>query len=432
MFGQPRGVLSLASTEMWERFSFYTMQSILVLYAGASLAKGGMGWDAKTALLISGMYGAAVYATPVLGGFVADKFIGAKKSVALGGILMCIGHFVLALHSKTAFFSALVLLCVGCGLLKPSITSMVGECYSENDTRRESGFSIFYMAINVGGFAGPFLAGSLSDNFGYHVAFVVAGFGLIVGLLNFYYACQNGLKDLGNQVSQRAQEHNPPPKLTRLEKQRMYVFMGMCVANIVWNVVYALPYGLLTLYAEKNIERTFLGLQIPPTWFYGMYSVFIIAFSPLLGGLYNFLARKKIPFTLSYKLAVGYLSLAIGCAALLPTITKIAQDPHVQVPSTGLMIFYVIFAFSELLTVPVLLAAATRLSTKYYATRMVSFNIVVSWSMGAWISGVVSSWTVNVGAILLFKVLIAACTLFGLLHILINRKVESLCQAEGS
>lgn len=428
MFGQPRGVLALASTEMWERFSFYTMQSILVLYAGASIAKGGMGWDDKTALMVSGMYGAAVYATPVLGGLVADKYIGAKRAVALGGILMCLGHFVLALRSEVAFFTALMLLCVGCGLLKPSITSMVGDCYSEHDERRETGFSIFYMAINIGGFIGPFLAGSLSESFGYHIAFVTAGFGLVVGLINFYIASCNSLKPVGNQPNRGTQQSQEHPKLTRVEKQRMLVFMGMCVANIVWNIVYALPYGLLTIYAEKNVERTFLGHQIPATWFWGMYSIFIIAFSPMLGAFYNYLANKKIPFTLSNKLGIGYLSLALGCSALLPMVMKIAQDPHAQVSSTGLIIFYIIFAISELLTVPVLLSAATRLSPKRYATRMVSFNIVVSWSMGAWISGLVSSWTVNVGATSLFFVLITACTFFGVLHMLSNQKVEELCE----
>lgn len=428
MLNQPKGVLSLASTEMWERFSFYTMQAILVLYTAASLQKGGLGWSEKDALFITGIYGGAVYATPALGGILADRYLGAKKAVAIGGILMCLGHFILAVHSEIAFFSALILLCIGCGLLKPCISSMVGECYEEKDSRRESGFALFYMAINIGGFFGPFLAGNISEKFGYHYAFTMAGFGLIVGLINFYIACRSSLAPMGNKSTQTLLKNKQfIPPLTLLEKRRILIYMAMCVANIVWNVVYGLPYGLLTLYAENNIDRSFLGYQIPSTWYYGMYSVFIVILSPLLGGFYNFLVRKKINFTLSYKLAAGYFSVALGCAALLPTVIKISQNPHVHVNSTGLIIFYLIFSLSELLTVPVLLAAATQLAPQRYASRMVSFNIVVSWSLGAWIAGVVSGWTINVGAKSLFLTLIIFCSIFGLTHLLSNKKVEALC-----
>lgn len=295
MLNQPKGVLALASTEMWERFSFYTMQAILVLYAAASLSKGGLGWSQKDALYITGLYGAAVYATPALGGILADRYLGSKKAVALGGILMCLGHFILAIHSVVAFFTALILLCIGCGLLKPCISSMVGECYDEKDSRRESGFALFYMAINIGGFIGPFLAGSISDSYGYHYAFAMAGFGLIVGLFNFYIACKKSLVHVGNDCVKcdvKAAKYVAP--LTKVEKRRMFVYMAMCVANIMWNIVYGLPYGLLTLYAENNINRTILGYQIPSTWYYGMYSIFIVILSPVLGAFYNFLARKNI------------------------------------------------------------------------------------------------------------------------------------------
>ena len=203
MLNQPKGVFSLASTEMWERLSFYTMQAILVLYAAASLTKGGLGWSEKDALFITGLYGAAVYATPALGGILADRYLGSKKAVAIGGILMCLGHFILAIHSEIAFFSALILLCVGCGLLKPCISAMVGECYEEKDARRESGFALFYMAINIGGFIGPFLAGSISDNYGYHYAFATAGVGLLVGLFNFYLASRKNLANVGNECTKK-------------------------------------------------------------------------------------------------------------------------------------------------------------------------------------------------------------------------------------
>ncbi|MES2613822.1 MAG: peptide MFS transporter [Bdellovibrionota bacterium] len=431
MLNQPKGVLSLASTEMWERFSFYTIQTLLVLYAAASLTKGGLGWSEKDALYITGLYGAAVYATPALGGILADRYLGAKKAVAVGGILMCCGHFIMAIQSEFAFFVALILLCVGCGLLKPCISSMVGECYEEKDPRRESGFALFYMAINIGGFIGSFLAGNISNTYGYHYAFAMAGFGLIVGLVNFYIVCKKSLSHVGNNYAKNTIKiKKTVTPLTKLEKRRLLVYMAMCVANIVWSIVYGLPYGLLTLYAENNIDRTIFGFQIPSTWYYGMYGLFIVIFAPILGVFYNFLAKKNINFTLSNKLAIGYFTVALGCMALLPTVMKISHDPKAHVASTGLIIFYVIFALSELLTVPVLLSAATRLAPQRYVSRMVSFNIVVSWSLGAWISGVVSGWTINIGATSMFVTLIISCSTFGILHKIFDKKVESLCEEE--
>lgn len=430
MFQQPKGVLALATTEMWERASFYTMQAILVLYASAAISKGGLGWSEKQALFLTGIYGAGVYVTPAFGGILADRYFGSKISVALGGILMCLGHFILAIHSEFAFFSALVLLCVGCGFLKPCISSMVGECYEEKDTRRESGFALFYMAINMGSCLGPFLAGTVSDNYGYHIAFGMAGFGLIFGLINFYYACRTSLKKIGNESKQSyAKRKEVYPSLTKLEKTKLIVYMIMCVTNILWNIVYGLPYGLLTIYAENNIQRTIFGFQIPAPWFFGMYGLFIVILSPILAYFYNYLARKNINFTLNKKLALGYFTVALGCFILLPTVMKIEHNPHTLVSSTGLIIFYLIFALSELLTIPVLLSAATKLAPPHYAARMVSFNIVVSWSLSAWLSGMLSGWAVQSGVTLLFKCLIILTALSGLLHVIFDRKVERLCQS---
>jgi POT family proton-dependent oligopeptide transporter len=208
----------------------------------------------------------------------------------------------------------------------------------------------------------------------------------------------------------------------------MFIFMMMCVANIVWNVVYGLSYGLLTLYAEHNVQRNFLGFHIPATWFYGMYSVFLVAFSPFLSMFYNYLNKKKINFTLNKKLSAGYLTAALGCMVLLPMVIAISHDHHAQVGSGALILFYMIFALSELLTLPVLLSAATKMSPKSHGARMVSFNLVVSWSFGAWIAGLLSGLTVNVGATSLFMSLIISCLLFAFLHLFFDKKLEELCE----
>ena len=344
---------------------------------------------------------------------------------------MCTGHFIMAIHSEFFFFIALILLCVGCGLLKPCITSMVGECYGENDSRQESGFTFFYMAINFGGFIGSFASGSISDNFGFHYAFAIAGVGLAVGLVHFYFASKQSLKLIGNDCSKLIlKTTRNVVKVTKLEKRRMTIFMMMCIANIVWNVVYGLSYGLLTLYAENNVERSLFGFHIPATWFYGMYSVFLVAFSPFLASFYNYISKKKINFTVNKKLSLGYITAALACLVLLPMVITISHHHDAKVASGPLVLFYIIFAVSELITLPTLLSAATKMSPKSHAARMVSFNLVVSWSFGAWIAGILSGLTVNIGATSLFVGLITCCIIFAFLHLAFDKKIEILCEHE--
>jgi POT family proton-dependent oligopeptide transporter len=432
MIQQPRGVFWLSFTEMWERFSFYSIQAILVLYAAAGLGKGGLGWSEKEALFISGLYGAAVYTTPALGGMLADKYFGSKRSVALGGILMCLGHFLMAIRSEILFFVSLTLLCLGCGLLKPCITSMVGECYPKSDKRQEAGFTFFYMAINFGGFIGSFASGALSDFYGFHMAFAAAGIGLLIGLVHFYFAGKHSLKEIGNKIPKLTfQERVRFVSLTPIEKRRMYIFMFLCVVNIVWNVVYGLSYGLLTLYAENNVQRSLFGFQIPATWFYGMYSVFLVLFSPFLAAFYQKVSKKKNNLTINKKLCFGYLTAALACLILLPMVVQISHNHHAQVSSIPLILFYVIFAISELVTLPALLSAATTMSPKSHGARMVSFNLVVSWSFGAWIAGILSGLTVSVGATSLFVGLILCCLVFAIFHKLFDKKCEQMCHDEN-
>lgn len=430
MFGLPKTVLSLSNTEMWERFSFYTMQSILVLFASAPLAKHGMGWSDQNAIFISGFYGAAVFATPILGGWIADNWLSAKKSVALGGILMCLGHFILAIPNLIAFFIALTMLIVGCGFLKPCISSMVGECYDEGDNSRDSGFAFFYMTINIGGFFGPMMGGWVSEHYSYNLAFIFAGIGLIVGLTQYAYACKTTIHHIGNHTN-RAKKKSAKTKkpLSLLEKRKLAVLIVLSVTNIAWSVVYALPYGILTLYADRNINNNWFGFKIASTWYYGAYSLYIVILTPILSKVYSYCERKKINFTLSNKLGWGYLTLGLGSLALIPTIAAIVHNPKAVVQPWGLIIFYIIFALSELLVNPVLLSAATRLSPPHLVSTMVAFFMLVSWCLGQMIGSWVSGWSLthSFNPLDLFISIVGLSFVLGIVHFLVNKLIESMC-----
>lgn len=426
----PRGVIALSSVEMWERFSFYTMQSLLVLYAAAKISDGGLGWTNAQALLLTGYYGALVYVSPILGGIIADKVIGRKVSVLLGGIIMMFGHASLAFHGETMMYMGILLLIIGCGLLKPAISAMVGEFFPASETsRKESAFAIFYMSINIGGFIGPMIGGYVQQEKGFGWAFAMAAFGLFIGVVNFIVASKRSLKGIG-EIRTKAEKKSTTTPWTGNEKIKVTVYLVLCVSNIFWNIIYALPYGLLTLYADKNIDRHVGSFTIPATWYFGMYGLLIIIYSPLVAFFYQGYQNKfGRDITLSNKLAVAYLLIAAGCFVLLPLVKAIAANPHFVGSSWYLIGFYTLFALSELLTVPVLLSAATTFAPHGFSATLVSLNMAISWAIGAWLGGVFGAMTQDYNPGTIFTWTIGLCFVFAIGHFLTNRKIEQVMRS---
>lgn len=427
----PRGVVALSSIEMWERFSFYTMQSILVLYAAAAINKGGLGWSNADALKLTGLYGALVYASPLFGGWIADKLMGNKTAVFVGSIIMMCGHGTLAIPGSTsALYIGLLLLVIGCGLMKPSISAMVGAFYGKHDeANKEAGFAIFYMSINIGGFLGPLVAGLVAEKYNYSAAFGTAAIGLVVAIINFFICKNKSLKNYGNLKPKTTEKNDYV--WTRADHKRFWTFIGLSVSNIFWNVIYALPYGLLTLYADKNIGRSVLGWEVPSSWFFGMYGGMIIILSPLMAILYQTIDKKtKFNFTISYKLGIGYILLAVACLFLMPLLIQIGANPNYVGSAWYLILFYAFFAISELITVPVLLSAATTFAAPGYAATLVSLNMCISWAIGAYLGGEFGALTQSVNPALMFKWVIGLCVVFLIGHVLSNKKIEQIILAK--
>ena len=426
-FNYPRGVIALSSVEMWERFSFYTMQSLLVLYASASLINGGLGWSEADALRLVGYYGALVYVSPIIGGIIADKIIGRKLAVLFGSITMMCGHAALAVPGKHMLYVGLVLLIIGCGLMKPAISALVGEFFKSTETSlKESSFAIFYMSINIGGFLGPMIGGYVQQTHGYPSAFALAACGLLIGIINFLLTKNHSLKDVGNILHETQQQRLP---WTKLEKHKLLTYLILCVSNIFWNAIYVLPYGLLTLYADKNIDRHIGNFLIPSTWYFAVYGLLIIIYSPLIAAFYQFYRTKTGgDLTLSHKLAWGYVLVAAGAVILLPLIKQIGINPHYVGNSGYLLGFYSLFALSELLTIPVMLAAATTFAPHGFSATLVSLNMAISWALGAWLGGEFSALTESYNPVTMFAGVIGLCLVFALGHSLSNRNIEQILQ----
>lgn len=428
----PRGVFALSTIEMWERFSFYSMQSILVLYAVAATTKGGMGWTNAEALRLTGLYGSLVYASPILGGLVADKLLGKKRAVIIGAIIMMCGHGILAISTHViSLYTALLFLIIGCGLMKPSISAMVGDFYGKHEeANKEAGFAVFYMSINIGALAGSLLSGVVAGKFGYSIAFGMAAVGLVIAIVSYLLTRNKSLANVGslnNDNSKNDKKHS----WTRADYKRLYAFLTLCVCSIFWFVIYGLPYGLLTLYADKNISRTVLGFEIPATWFFAMYGGVIIIAAPIVSIMYEFIATKtKFNFTMSYKITLSYTFLAIAALFVLPLVTQISINSHYVGSCWYLILFYVFFALSELFILPVLLSAATTFAPEGYSATFVSLNLCISWAIGAYLGGEFGALTQSINPALMFKGVIGLSIVFALGHLFSNKKIENIIDAK--
>ncbi|MCD6045984.1 MAG: hypothetical protein K0R48_1147 [Gammaproteobacteria bacterium] len=423
----PKGVRALSTIEMWERFSFYMLQTLLVLYANDSPAAGGLGWSAEAAIRISGTYGAFVYISPVIGGFIADKFLGRRFGSAVGAVLMGIGQLTIMLHSTAAFYLGLSLLVLGCGLLKPSLSAMVGEFFSEQDHKRHSAFAVFYMAINIGALMGTFLSGLVALHWGYRSAFLLGALGFIIALINLFIASRGSLKMIGIR---RARGLAPLSPLTPIEKTRIKVYLGMCLGNIVWNVIYAMPFGLLTYYAAHHIRNVIGGYTFPVTWYVAFYALLIIIFSYVLAKVYDFLHGRGVSLTVNRKLSFSYWLLVASCVSLLPLIYAIEHNPEYMGSPWPLITFYIVFSVSELLTIPVMLSAATQIAPKAYAAIMISANISISWGLGSYLGGEFGALTLHYSAMMLFSIVIIVSALLAVGHKRFDAYYEKLTGAQ--
>src|SRR6266536_5735258 len=202
-FGHPRGLSTLFFTEMWERFSFYGLRAILFLYMTTELAKGGLAFETHYAGLIMGTYTSGVYWTPLLGGWIADKWLGARRAVLVGGIIIACGHFSMAIKSMPNFYLGLALIAIGTGFLKPNVSTMVGDLYDEGDARRDAGFSIFYMGINLGALLAPLVVGYLGQRVEWHYGFGAAGVFMVMGLIQ-YVLGRDRLRGVGEKPKRQA------------------------------------------------------------------------------------------------------------------------------------------------------------------------------------------------------------------------------------
>ena len=433
--GHPRGLATLFFTEMWERFTFYGMRSLLVLFMTASVMNGGLELSERDATAIYGLYLGCVYLFSLPGGWIADRLTGARNAVIYGGLIIALGNFLLALGNQTVFFVGLVVVIVGVGLLKPNISTMVGQLY-KNDlgAKRDAGFSIFYMGINVGAWLAPFLVGTIGEKFSWQAGFAVAGVLMLLGLVQFWLTRQYlppEAQPSAHTPAERKQamtilaigaavmaavvaavalgvvKVNPVDlggvtgiamvliatyffgyvflfgKLTPEEARRVVVIVVLFFGAAIFFMGFELAGSAFNLFARDFTDRSLFGSWFadgshPASWYQAMNPLFVICFSPVFAALWVNLARRNLEPTIPVKFALGVLQMGLGFLIIAYAAWLVVQGGEgTKVLPVWLLLTYLLHTFGELCLSPIGLSAVTKLAPARYGSQM----------MGTWFAG---------------------------------------------
>ncbi len=378
LFGHPKGLFILFFTEMWERFSYYGMRGILVLYmaTSATAIDPGLGWTNKDAIWLYGWYTMLVYVASIPGGWIADKFLGQKKTVMLGGLLLCFGHGILAIPQSWAFFTGLILIILGVGGLKPNISTMVGGLYKEGDIRRDSGFTIFYIGINVGAFLASITVGLVAYYYGWHYGFGLAGIGMLIGQLVFFWG-QKHLKGVGEfsggaMASVAEQEATKRP-LNKIEKDRIIVLLISFLIVVVFWGAFEQAGGLMNLYTDAKVDRTtgmsFLS-EIPAAVFQSLNAGYIILFGTLIGGFWIWWKKSGRESSSIFKMSIGTIIMGLGYVFMMFASNEASAEAFGKASMMWIFLAYLFHTIGELCTSPVSLSFITKLAPLKYASLM--------------------------------------------------------------
>ena len=433
LFGHPVGLYVLFFTEMWERFSYYGMRAILVLYlvAQTQSENSGLGWTNGEALSLYGWYTMLVYVASIPGGWIADKFLGQKKSVLYGGILLVAGHSILAIEEMWAFYSGLGLIIAGVGLLKPNISTMVGGLYKQGDIRRDKGFTIFYIGINVGAFLSSLIVGTVGEVYGWHYGFGLAGIGMAAGLIQYLFG-QKYLKSVGNFLgdSENKTEKEAMNKpLTKIEKDRVVVLLISFLLVIIFWGAFEQAGGLMNLYASGKTDRILsfslplIGNEVPASWFQSLNAMFIIFLGTTVAG---FWANRKLKGKISTSLFKMILGLIImGTGFFFMTAAAAQYETNGASAMYWLVLAYLFHTVGELCISPVALSYITKLAPVKYASLMMGVYFAMT-GFGNKLAGWLGEASENLGEYVIFTGIATFCVIFGLLVMLFRERLDRL------
>lgn len=460
IFGHPKGLYLLFFTEMWERFSYYGMRGILMLYMTKLWIENGLNIPESSASLIYGFFTGFVYFTPIIGGWIADRFIGQRKAITIGGITMFLGQLVLfAMNSHLGLAIGLFLLIIGNGLFKPNISTMVGQMYRDGDDRRDSAFSIFYMGINLGAFLAPLIAGSLAEDwfavkgvgadgaqvilsYGFKYGFLAAAIGMALGQIVFNLLAKKYLLEIGeapaksetvevSEIIDDVQQLSADKKgLTKEEKQRITVIFILTFFVIFFWAGFEQAGSSMTIYTDKYINRSLFGWEIPTTYFQSVNPLFIVALGPLFAWFWSSKYGRRL--TTPVKMSLGMILLGIGFLFMLMATFGVqvegAGDQEVVVKKAALVwlvMTYFFHTIGELCLSPVGLSVVTKLAPVKLASMLMGVWMLSSFVANI-IGGFIAAYVEKMGAGTIFVSIAIFVIALGVLMLILSRKLSKM------
>jgi len=445
-FGHPRGLSTLFFTEMWERFSYYGIRPLLILFMTAAIMDGGFAFERQTAAAIVGIYAACVYLASLPGGWIADRWLGLRQAIWYGGVFIAAGHIAIALSAvfaQSVFFIGLVLIVIGTGLLKPNISAIVGDLYPEGGSRRDAGFSIFYMGINIGALAAPLLTGYLGERVGWHYGFGIAGVGMIIGLITYRLRAPNTLGPIGIEPSADLAEQRRVKmisfgmlgvialivaaamagvfeinavrvaesmtaaiitmalayfayvfifgRLNRDEMKRIGVIVVLFLfAAIFWSAFEQAPTSL-NLFARDFTDRVIFGWEVPTLWLQSANSFFVITLAPVFAAIWVALGRRGKDPSSPAKFVIGLVFAGLGFLIMVLAANRViagGAGEAIRVSMWWLIISYLFQTIGELSLSPVGLSSMTKLAPRKFVGQMMGVWFMAA-ALGNLIAGLV-------------------------------------------
>ena len=424
----PKGLVVLFFTELWERFSYYGMRAILVLYLISDFndKNPGLGWSNKEAIILYGWYTALVYLACIPGGIIGDRYITSKNSVLYGGFLLCAGHFTLAFQNELFFFIGLTLIILGVGLLKPNISTLVGNLYKVNDLRRDQGFTIFYIGINIGAFLASILVGYVGEVFGWHYGFSLAGFGMLLGQISFIIGKKNIVEvskktSVENNFSLKTKKY----KFSSIELDRVKLILISSLILVIFWASFEQAGGLLNIFAYEKTNRylPFLNMEIPASWFQSINPLLIIVLGYSVSVFWMFLKKKNMLATSIFKISIGIIIMGLGFIFMV--FASVESEIYGKSSMYWLFFAYLFFTVGELCASPVILSYITKLSPKKLTASIMGIYFATI-GLGNKIAGIIGQYSQALGEKVIFLGITVICVFVGGLVIIMHKRLIRL------
>ena len=429
VFGHPAGLFVLAIAQFWERFSFYGILGILVLYLVADPGQGGLGWEQARALKLVGIFSGASFALPFVGGVISSRWLGERRCITIGSLLIITGHIVLATqaldgmsleHRNLALYTALSLVASGIGFLKPTASSLVARLYPEGGARKDSGFIIFMMCIYAGSFLSFIVVGAVGENVGWDYGFGTASIGMALGYIVYVIGAQRLLGNLG-----RAPDIEAPTSEALAQpvaKDNLALIFLFSFFTFVFSILVFQSAGLFSLILESNTDRRIGSYEVPVTWFFALWELWFILLGPFATWLNRRMDRRSQPLDVLSKQAIAFALVGLAFAALWWSASLRAEDPTLKTSMLYFVFVYVIFGLADLFIWPVQLSAVTTLAPRKSQSLFVGFWWVAA-GAGIFLTGYVANLSTSLGVDGLFLLLTIVCAVAVLVLLLVRPRL---------